>query len=257
MAGTVSIDEQSVARRREGGGGRPDASVTTSASQSTASGSWGSQPTLERYLEQPSSGWVYPTEDGPSSGTEVPRGRKRDRTYDGDSSSSVLLDSESDDLSGTEEEADACGAGSSLDSPGPSHSSSRRRLLPKRYSSRMDLAGVDGEFEEYGERPKEQGARTDLLALRDGVLQGKSTLELLSGDETAAAAARFTAYMDRLKAEHATKQEFERVKEEMRGVILRDWQNDLVLSLDEYVGGALTWGHPLGQRWIGPLLPLV
>lgn len=94
---------------------------------------------------------------------------------------------------------------------------------------------VDGDWEEMGTPPpKGKGARTDLLALRDAVLAGKSRMEVLTSDETAAAAARYGAYHRELEAQRQQAQEMERLKQEMDGVVLRDWQERAVRDLDEY-----------------------
>lgn len=97
--------------------------------------------------------------------------------------------------------------------------------------------GVDGDYQEWGDAPAQHGGprgRTDLLALRDAVLQGKSRMDILTSEETAVAAARFTAYHRELEAQRQQAQEMQALKQELRGVVLRDWQNQAVLDLDEY-----------------------
>lgn len=99
----------------------------------------------------------------------------------------------------------------------------------------------DGDYQEWGQWPPTgAGARTDVLALRDAVLQGKTKTEILLSDETAATAARFTAYLNELLAATAGQREKERLKQKLQGAILRDWQNRVVLDLDEYAGDIRT-----------------
>lgn len=59
-------------------------------------------------------------------------------------------------------------------------------------------------------------------------------MEVLTSDETAAAAARYTAYHRELEAQRQQALEMSQLKQELRGVVLRDWQNRAVLDLDEY-----------------------
>lgn len=105
------------------------------------------------------------------------------------------------------------------------------RVLPL-----LHRLSVDGDFQEWGTPPPaKRGARTDVLALRDAILQGKTKVEIFTDETTAAPAARYTAYVNQLLAATSGKQEKERLKESLREVILRDWQNQVVLDLDEYV----------------------
>jgi len=108
----------------------------------------------------------------------------------------------------------------------------------------------EGDFKEGGvpreTDPKLAGrasARVDLEALRDGILGGKTDLELALDSNTLKASASFQKFSQNLRHQAREKEARARAKEEMTDIILRDWQNEAVLNLDECVlpPVQLTW----------------
>lgn len=80
-----------------------------------------------------------------------------------------------------------------------------------------------------------QAMRADLIALRDGVLQGKTDLELAMDDSTCKASAQYMRFVQNLRMQAREKEAREREKRRLTDVVLRDWQNEAVLNLDKYV----------------------
>jgi len=82
---------------------------------------------------------------------------------------------------------------------------------------------------------KQQGQRSDVLALRDSILAGASDLDLARDDSTCKAAASFmrftTNLRHKLRAETARKE----MEDRYNAAALRPWQQDVVFKLDTYV----------------------
>lgn len=96
---------------------------------------------------------------------------------------------------------------------------------------------------EWGE-PTGARSRSDVLALRDSVLAGHTDMQLAANDQVCGAAARFRAFTKDLRAAQREAQAKAKLKQDMTGIILRDWQNQAVLDLDEYElprKHSLTW----------------
>lgn len=100
--------------------------------------------------------------------------------------------------------------------------------------------------------PTGKGKRCDVLALRDRVVSGATDLELAMDDQTCRASAQFMRFTTNLRA--AQRAEVARIaqKEAMTGVVLREWQDSIVTSLDEYspLKTELIWKP--GQSWVEP-----
>lgn len=100
----------------------------------------------------------------------------------------------------------------------------------------------EGNFEEEGE-PKEydpkiagrKAQREDLKDLRDGILQGKTDLELALDNNTLKASAQFMRFTQNLRIQAREKERKDDERRRLTGVELRDWQNEAVLALDTYV----------------------
>lgn len=91
----------------------------------------------------------------------------------------------------------------------------------------------DGQYQEHGTAPRGQpGRRTDLLALRDAIMEGKTEAELLTDDSTAQAAARFTAYRRELRQLYLQRKGRDHLLTKHRDSVLREWQTSVLQSLD-------------------------
>jgi len=104
----------------------------------------------------------------------------------------------------------------------------------------------EGSWEEYGvprETDPKKSSRADVHALRNGIMQGKSDLELTLDDNTVKASAQFQRFAANLRILAREKEAKEREKLRLTDVVLRDWQNQAVLNLDECVlpPVQLTW----------------
>lgn len=108
----------------------------------------------------------------------------------------------------------------------------------------------EGNWEESGNErefnPKKAGAssqREDLLALRDAIMGDKNDVDLATHQDTALAFARYPRFVEALRQGLKEKETKEREKTRMTDVVLREWQNQAVLDLDECVlpPVQLTW----------------
>ena len=101
-------------------------------------------------------------------------------------------------------------------------------------SKAIQYCKKDGEWQDYGKCPTKQGNRSDLLALRDAILEGRTEEQVLTDESTAAAAARYTAYMQRLLNLRQKKEGLEYLKSKHAETELQQWQDDAVTRLDQY-----------------------
>lgn len=74
----------------------------------------------------------------------------------------------------------------------------------------------------------------DILTLRDAIIEGKDDWSVAVGEDTARASAQFHKYAEKLRKMARARFAEAQLKQQMTGVVLRDWQNQAVLDLDQY-----------------------
>lgn len=101
----------------------------------------------------------------------------------------------------------------------------------------------DGEWKEWGEATgAKSGKRSDVLALRDGVLEGKNDLELALEDSTCRASAQFQRFSENLRAMQRSKAAREALELSLENKPLRPWQEEAVANLETYdIRTTLVW----------------
>jgi hypothetical protein len=92
----------------------------------------------------------------------------------------------------------------------------------------------EGDFIEVGE-PKTQGKRTDVATLLRRAAEGASDLEL--AEEYPVEWGKYFKAVEKLRAAAANVSGVEKMKEELEGVELREWQKSIVATLEKYDTG--------------------
>ena len=111
------------------------------------------------------------------------------------------------------------------------------RPVTKTVTKAIAYCKKDGEWQDHGTSPGRRGGprdRTDLLALRDAILAGKTEEQVLQDESTAGAAARYTAYMQRLLNLRQKKEGLSYLRTKHEETELLAWQDEAVTRLDQY-----------------------
>lgn len=109
------------------------------------------------------------------------------------------------------------------------------QVMKGKWDQAREYCQKDGDWEEEGDIPQLQpGKRSDVLALRDAVMEGKTDLELAADDTTCKASAQFMRFTARLREAKRAQDAMKRQEEAMKNTVLRPWQQEAVDVLDRY-----------------------
>ncbi len=111
----------------------------------------------------------------------------------------------------------------------------------------------DGDWKEHGV-PTGKGKRSDILALRDSIVAGKTDLQLAMDDNTCKASAQFARFTQNLRNQLRAKTADEALSEMFDRSGLQTWQQDCVDKLDAQCDRKITWywdeDGNTGKSWL-------